>query len=271
MIGKPIHVFAETIEAEALAQFESAMAEPYAVQGALMPDAHTGYSLPIGAVVATEGVVLPSWVGYDIGCGMCAVPTSFERPAVARAAKAIFDAIYRDIPVGFEHNKKATDWEPLAGIEPTAFVADLLAKGGRNEIGSLGGGNHFIEIGVDEGERVWIVIHSGSRNVGHKTASHYMRQASKLHTGEHLTGGEMAAALGKALGQAVRYNAVSPETYRGFGFPGADDLGNMFQFKRDFNDAFCGVRPPDKARALNPALQTFAAWLDRNKAHIPLE
>jgi uncharacterized protein YbjT (DUF2867 family) len=89
--------------------------------------------------------------------------------------------------------------------------------------------------------------------------------------GEHLTGGEMAVALGKALGQTVRYNAVSPETYRGLGFPGADDLGNMFQFKRDFNDAFCGARPPEKARALNPALQTFAAWLDRNKAHIPLE
>ena len=184
MIGKPIHVFAETIEAEALAQFESAMAEPYAVQGALMPDAHTGYSLPIGAVVATEGVVLPAWVGYDIGCGMCAVPTTFARADVTRAAKAIFDRIYRDIPVGFEHNKKAVDWEPPSGIEPTPFVRDLLDRRARQEIGSLGGGNHFIEVGVDEGERVWIVIHSGSRNIGHKTASYYMRQASTLHTGE---------------------------------------------------------------------------------------
>ncbi len=184
MTGKPIHVFAEAIEAEALAQFKSAMVEPYAMAGALMPDAHTGYSLPIGAVVATEGVVLPAWVGYDIGCGMCAVPTTFERPAVARAAKAIFDQIYRDIPVGFAHNKKATDWEPPTGVEPTAFVADLLAKGGRTEIGSLGTGNHFIEVGVDEGDRVWIVLHSGSRNVGYKTAAHYMREASKLHTGE---------------------------------------------------------------------------------------
>lgn len=89
--------------------------------------------------------------------------------------------------------------------------------------------------------------------------------------GEHLTGGEMAAALGKALGQTVRYNAVSPETYRGFGFPGADDLGNMFQFKRDFNEGFCEARPPEKARALNPALHTFAVWLESNKARIPLE
>jgi tRNA-splicing ligase RtcB len=184
MHEKPIRVFAEAIEPGALAQFMGAMAEPYAVKGVLMPDAHTGYSLPIGAVVATEGVVLPAWVGYDIGCGMCAVPTTFARADVARHAKAIFDQTYRDIPVGFEHNRKAVDWEPPPGVEPTNFVADLLAKGGRKEIGSLGGGNHFIEIGADEGEKVWIVIHSGSRNVGHKTAAHYMRQASKLHTGE---------------------------------------------------------------------------------------
>ena len=89
--------------------------------------------------------------------------------------------------------------------------------------------------------------------------------------GEHLTGEEMAAALGAALGQAVRYNAVSPEVYRGFGFPGAEDLGNMFQFNRDFNDIFCGARNVDIARALNPSLQTFAEWLARNKERIPLE
>jgi len=89
--------------------------------------------------------------------------------------------------------------------------------------------------------------------------------------GEHLSGEEMAAALTRALGQPVRYNAVSPETYRGFGFPGADDLGNMFQFKRDFNDAFRAARPPETARALNPALLAFDAWLERNKGRIPLE
>ncbi len=88
--------------------------------------------------------------------------------------------------------------------------------------------------------------------------------------GEHLTGSQMAAALTKALGQDVRYNAVPPEVYRTFGFPGADDLGNMFQFKRDFNAAFCGARDPAIARTLNPGLQTFAQWLEVNKAQIPL-
>ncbi|MBX3371216.1 MAG: NmrA/HSCARG family protein [Nitrospira sp.] len=88
--------------------------------------------------------------------------------------------------------------------------------------------------------------------------------------GEHLTGSQMATALGKALGREVRYNAVPPEVYRNFGFPGADDLANMFQFKRDFNAVFCAAREPAIARALNGGLQTFAQWLEVNKARIPL-
>jgi uncharacterized protein YbjT (DUF2867 family) len=89
--------------------------------------------------------------------------------------------------------------------------------------------------------------------------------------GEHLTGAEMAVAMSKALGREIRYNAVTPEQYRSFGFPGADDLGNMFQFKRDFNDYYCSVRSPELARSLNPELQTFDAWLAKNKDRIPLD
>ncbi len=89
--------------------------------------------------------------------------------------------------------------------------------------------------------------------------------------GEHLTGTQMAAALSKALGQEVRYNDVTPEAFRGFGFPGAEDLGNMFQFKCDFEEVFCGARNPAVARSLNPSLQTFEGWLAQNKNRIPLE
>jgi uncharacterized protein YbjT (DUF2867 family) len=88
--------------------------------------------------------------------------------------------------------------------------------------------------------------------------------------GEHLTGAEMATALGDALGRPVRYEAVTPVQYRGFGFPGADDLGNMFQFNVEFAEAFGRPRDPEGARALNPALQTFRQWLDANKARIPV-
>jgi uncharacterized protein YbjT (DUF2867 family) len=89
--------------------------------------------------------------------------------------------------------------------------------------------------------------------------------------GEHLTGAQMAAALVKALGQEVRYNEVPPEVYRSFGFPGAEDLGNMFQFNRDFESVCCGARSLDFSRALNPSLKTFEAWLSQNKNRIPLE
>jgi len=89
--------------------------------------------------------------------------------------------------------------------------------------------------------------------------------------GEHLTGVQIAAALGKALGRDVRYNTVPPAVYRGFDFPGAEDLGNMFQFKRDFEEYFCGARDVVVARSLNPGLQTFERWLAQNKNRIPLE
>jgi len=89
--------------------------------------------------------------------------------------------------------------------------------------------------------------------------------------GGHLSGAQMAAALGKALGQEVRYNAVTPAAYRGFGFPGAEDLGNMFQFNAEFADYFTGARSLSVARALNPSLQSFDTWLAANKSRIPLE
>jgi uncharacterized protein YbjT (DUF2867 family) len=88
--------------------------------------------------------------------------------------------------------------------------------------------------------------------------------------GDHLTGAQMAASLTKALGQEVRYNSVTPEMYRSFGFPGADDMGNMFQFKRDFESVFCGARSLEFSRSLNPAMLTFDAWLAHNKDRIPL-
>ncbi len=89
--------------------------------------------------------------------------------------------------------------------------------------------------------------------------------------GEFLTGEEMAAALSEALGQEIGYYAIDADTFRSFDFPGADDLGNMFQFKRDFNEAYCGARDPEFARSLNPELKTLKEWLSENADRIPLE
>lgn len=111
----------------------------------------------------------------------------------------------------------------------------------------------------DIGRCAYGVFQAGSKYIG-KTVG---------IAGEHPTGAEMAAAFSKALGKEVVYNAVPPEVYRGFGFPGAEDLGNMFQYKRDFEAEFCGARSVDESRALNPKLQSFAEWLDANKDRIP--
>ncbi|MBE0643413.1 MAG: NmrA/HSCARG family protein [Bacteroidetes bacterium] len=113
----------------------------------------------------------------------------------------------------------------------------------------------------DIGKCAYGVFQRGSEFIG-KTVS---------IAGEHLTGAQMAGGMGKAIGQEVRYNAVPPAVYRGFGFPGADDLGNMFQFKHDFEEYFVGARSIDFSRSLNPELQSFDAWLAKNASRIPLD
>lgn len=176
ILGKPYHIYADYLDSKAIDQFVGAMKLDCVTRGALLPDAHTGYSLPIGAVVATDGMVFPSFVGYDIGCGVLAVPTSFKRSDLDANKKAIFDQIYRDVPVGFSHNGTPANWEYAGPV--SSVVADIIKDGGLCQLHSLGGGNHFIELGYDERDGIWIVIHSGSRGVGHKIATHYMKLAS---------------------------------------------------------------------------------------------
>ena len=177
---KPYRIFAEHLEPEALRQFEQAMQLESTVRGALMPDAHTGYTLPIGAVIATQDWVYPSFVGYDIGCGMCAQRVSVPVAEVRSKAREIFDEIYRRIPVGFAHNQRPADWPLLQDKLPMSDkLKEIFERDGLCQLGSLGGGNHFIEIGEAQSDgSVWIVIHSGSRGIGHAVATHYMRLAS---------------------------------------------------------------------------------------------
>ncbi len=176
-MSRDIHIYAEPADGKALSQFHDAMKQPFAVKGALMADAHAGYSLPIGGVVATRGVVVPAWVGYDIGCGMCAVPTTFDPGAVRSRAQQIFKGIYDVVPVGFKHNTAPTPWS-WEHFPMTATLRGMFQQNGLKQLGSLGGGNHFIEIGADGQDRIWIIIHSGSRGIGHDIAAHHMKLAS---------------------------------------------------------------------------------------------
>nr|WP_246347366.1 RtcB family protein [Desulfurispira natronophila] len=158
-------------------QFYSALEQDFVVRGALMPDAHTGYALPIGAVMATRDVVIPAWVGYDIGCGMCGLPTTFNVDRIEQSARDIFRQIYAAVPVGFEHNRHDVPWD-YQHLPRSETLDRYFRRKGLRQLGTLGSGNHFIEIACDESRRVWIVIHSGSRNLGHSMATHYMKVAS---------------------------------------------------------------------------------------------
>lgn len=152
---------------------------------ALMPDAHGGKGMPIGGVLPTKGVVVPNAVGVDIGCGMCAEKTSIKvadlTPELLR--KGILRGIRKRIPLGREHHKKAQDEKYM----PQGFAIDSMTivkrqiESAKKQIGTLGGGNHFIELQKDEDGTMWIMIHSGSRNLGKKVGEYYNEKAATLN------------------------------------------------------------------------------------------
>lgn len=153
----------------------------------------------------------------------------------------------------------------------TSFYWDNFIHSGsgpqRMEDGSLAlvfplGDARLSSIAVEDiGRTAYGIFKAGKEYVGRKVGI----------AGGHLTGEEMAAGISLAIGEDVHYQAVPPEVYRGFDFPGADDLGNMFQFKRDFNDYYVGARDIEKTRELNPRLQSFDEWLERNGSEIPVD
>lgn len=153
----------------------------------------------------------------------------------------------------------------------TSFYWDNLIHFG---MGPKPGADGVLELVLPIGEAKMPGI--AAEDIGR--AAHGLFQAGAAYigkrvgiAGEHLTGAEMAQALTKSLGREVRYREVTPAQYRALGFPGADDLGNMFQYKRDFEAAYCAARDVDRSRMLNPRLQTFAQWLEDNAGRIPLE
>lgn len=152
---------------------------------ALMPDAHGGKGMPIGGVLATKGVVIPNAVGVDIGCGMCAVKTNVRIEEVTQEVlrKKILRGIRKQIPLGMAHHKQAQSEEYM----PQGFDTDSMTvvrrelTAAHKQVGTLGGGNHFIEIQRDDEGWMWIMIHSGSRNLGKQVGDYYNDKAESLN------------------------------------------------------------------------------------------
>ena len=149
-----------------------------------MPDAHVGYGMPIGGVMATQNVIIPHAVGVDIGCGVCTVKTSLTE-IDKETLKNIMSEIRRAIPTGFKKHKKKQD-ENLMPIvrsrnEQLPQIVSQEYDNALKSLGTLGGGNHFVDILRGDNGFIWIMIHSGSRNLGYKVASHYNKLAIALN------------------------------------------------------------------------------------------
>lgn len=179
----PIKLWIEEIEEGALEQARNIANLPFAFRHvAIMPDTHQGYGMPIGGVLATREAIVPNAVGVDIGCGMCALKTSLtgvETPEL----KKIMSSVRGKIPVGFSHHQEKQDEKRMPSednIIPGGIVEQEY-EDALMQLGTLGGGNHFIEIQKGSDGHIWIMIHSGSRNIGHKVAEHYNRMAKKLN------------------------------------------------------------------------------------------
>jgi len=178
-IDKPYKIFANYLEDSAIKQFEDCMSQDWVLRGALLPDCHMGYTLPIGSVVETLGVISPIFVGFDIGCGLIAQLTSFKKEDIVVDKFAILNAINKTIPLGFNHYQHDQSWKEFVNIPKTSWLEKLFyERNGFKQLGTLGSNNHFLEIGFDENDRVWICAHSGSRGIGHDVAAYYISIAN---------------------------------------------------------------------------------------------
>ncbi|MBO4588412.1 MAG: RtcB family protein [Bacteroidales bacterium] len=170
------------IEKLARKQVENLASLPFVYHHiALMPDCHAGMGMPIGGVLPTNDVVIPNAVGVDIGCGMCAVKTNIRARKMTKTLlrKVVLPGIRERIPLGMDHHEEMQDEKHL----PTGFDIDKLQvvknhyKSIHHQVGTLGGGNHFIELQRDEKGWLWIMIHSGSRNLGKQVGDFYNKRA----------------------------------------------------------------------------------------------
>ncbi|MBF7097760.1 RtcB family protein [Alkalibacter mobilis] len=203
----PIKVWLEDvkqIEAVCLKQAKNLSNLPFIHKWvALMPDTHSGYGMPIGGVIGTEKVIIPNAVGVDIGCGINYIQTDIPiKPLLSidtpngKLAQAIVGDILRNLPTGFEHHKKRQECKVIddfladmkkseIGSDPEELLKEL--ESAYYQVGTLGGGNHFIELQTDDSGYLGLMVHSGSRNLGKKICDHFNNKAIELNKSDDLS------------------------------------------------------------------------------------
>ena len=182
----PVKIWTRGVDPHAMKEIVNLSTLPFIFHHlAFMPDVHGGKGMPIGGVLATRGVVIPNAVGVDIGCGMCAVKTSLRAEDIPSDVlrKQILRGIRKQIPLGFDHHKTAQDEDYM----PQGFDVDNMTVVKRQyvsatkQVGTLGGGNHFLELQKDTEGQLWIMIHSGSRHLGAQVGEFYNEKAKVLN------------------------------------------------------------------------------------------
>ena len=187
---RPVKIWTDDVEESAMQQIENLCSLPFLFHHlAIMPDVHAGMGMPIGGVLACVDAVIPNAVGVDIGCGMCAVKTNWRVEDVPADVlrKQIMRGIRERIPLGMDHHKERQDESYLPQGHDIDKLTVVKAQyiSAQRQVGTLGGGNHFIELQRDEQGLLWIMIHSGSRNLGKQVGDHYNKLAAMLNERWH--------------------------------------------------------------------------------------
>ncbi len=188
--NRPVNIWTDEVEETAMQQIKNLTTLPFLFHHlAVMPDVHAGMGMPIGGVLACSDAVIPNAVGVDIGCGMCAVKTNWKVSDITQNVlrKQIMRGIRKRIPLGMDHHKECQSPEYLPeghDIEKMTIVK-RRQQSILHEVGTLGGGNHFIELQKDEDDNLWIMIHSGSRNLGKLVGDYYNNMAKELNKRWH--------------------------------------------------------------------------------------
>ena len=178
---KPVKIWTNELEQEAETQVRNLAALPFIHSHvAVMPDAHAGKGSTVGTVIATDGAIIPAAVGVDIGCGMCAVKLPFNAEALPSNLTKLRASIERSIPTGFNSNNSITDRVGNTLQTLTDKHNKIPTQNQAKQLGSLGGGNHFIELCIATDNSVWVVLHSGSRNLGKTLAEGHIDKAKNI-------------------------------------------------------------------------------------------
>lgn len=233
----------EEIEQGAMAQLRNAAEHPEAIEHiAVMPDCHQGYGIPVGSIFVTEGSVIPNAVGVDIGCGVGAYPTgvTLDESMDKSYWRSWGGRVMRDVPTGFSQHKQRQFMGPLDTGLRAKELQPLLREKAAVQLGTLGGGNHFLEVTADEEDKLWFLTHSGSRHTGLRIANHYHKLAVALKPVRGLQTVDSLASL-----------AVDDQT-------GQDYLHDM-AWAADFASA-------NRARMLEAMVRAFGLEFDEDRA-----